>query len=376
MTMTPGRRLSLALCCLLVASAPSVLAQGLESLALQVTGGAELVPAFEPARTSYRSVVLSDIDTLGLAARPAAPGAVLKLSVDGRTADPRTPMRVPLSVGANRVELRVDDASGNPLGRYEITVEREDIRPVAERFQKRTFADATTGRSMPYRLFAPDGASAGAPLPLVVFLHGSGERGDDNEKPLLANQGGTIWAKPAEQALHPAYVLVPQARNAWTGGFAVTRNADNRLDLSNVLRPSEDLATVQRLLRQVLSENAGIDRKRLYLTGLSQGGFGAWAWSQSEPDLFAAMVTVCSGGDPALAPQLRGKPVWAFHAEADPVVPVEFSRRSIAALRAAGAEPHYTEYDAATYFFPGAHGAWVMAYRDTAMRAWLFGQGL
>ncbi len=79
---------------------------------------------------------------------------------------------------------------------------------------------------MPYRLFVPEGAEAGKTYPLVLFLHG-GERGDDNEKQITANQGPTIWAKPEEQAKRPCFVLAPQARNAADGGFGITRDAED-----------------------------------------------------------------------------------------------------------------------------------------------------
>lgn len=349
-------------------------AQALQSLALQATGGATLAPAFDPATPRYRSAVQSDIGMVTLQARPATDSAVVSVSVDGKDTDPKTPMQVPLAVGINQVEVRVAKADGAPLGSYQITIEREDIAPVVERFQKKLFPDTASGRTMPYRLFVPDGAGQGASLPLVVFLHGGGERGDDNEKPLTANQGGTIWAKPQEQARRPAYVLVPQGRAVWNGGFGLTRNAENKIDLVNALQPADDLLTAQRLLRQVLADHPGIDRKRLYLTGVSQGGLGTWAWNILEPELFAAMVPVCGGGDPAQVGVLKHKPLWAFHAAADPVVPADFTRRAIAAVREAGGQPRYTEYDSATYFFPMAHFAWVPAYQTEAMRAWLFSQ--
>lgn len=350
-------------------------AQGLQALGLLVTGGAALTPAFQPATTSYRAQVQSDIAVVTVEAKAAEPGAALRLQVNGQPADPQKPLQAPLAVGSNQLVLQVLDAAGRETGRYQIGIERQDIRPVVDRFQKRAFTDPASGRTMPYRLFVPDGAGQpGKRFPLVVFLHGGGERGDDNEKTLTANQGGTVWALPQEQAQRPAYVLVPQGRAVWDGGFGRTRNADNQLDLTRALMPADDLATARALLRQVLAEHPGIDQQRLYLTGISQGGLGTWAWNALEPTLFAAMVPVCGGGDPAQVGVLKDKPLWAFHAAADPVVPADFSRRAVAAVRAAGGQPRYTEYDSATYFFPMAHFAWVPAYQNAEMRAWLFAQ--
>lgn len=360
----------------LVAAAPALAAaQALQSLALQVTGGAALSPAFSPSVTRYSAQVQSDIAAVTLAARPAADGAVLRLTANGQPVDAKTPLLAPLAVGTNQLELTVSDAGGRELGRTQITVEREDLRPVIDQFLKKRFTDAASGRTMPYRLFVPAGYDATKSYPLVVFLHGGGERGDDNEKTLTANQGGTVWAKPAEQARRPAFVLVPQGRDAWDGGFGRTRNAENKIDLGRAFVPAEYLLTAQKLLRQVLADYPGIDRSRLYLTGLSQGGLGTWAWNLLEPDLFAAMVAVCGGADPSQVSALKDKPIWAFHAEADPVVPARFSRDAVAALRTAGASRlTYTEYDAQTYFFPMAHFSWVPAYQNEAMRAWLFAQ--
>lgn len=352
-------------------------AQGLQSLTLQVTGGAALSPAFSPSVTRYSAQVQSDIAAVTLAAKPAAEGAVLRLSANGQPVDAKTPLQAPLVVGANTLELTVSDAGGRELGRTQITIERENIQPVVDRFLKKSFTDAASGRTMPYRLFVPEGYDATKKYPLVVFLHGGGERGDDNEKTLTANQGGTVWAKPAEQAKRAAFVLVPQARATWDGGFGRTRNAENKLDLGAAFNPSDDLRTAQKLLQQVLADYPGIDRGRLYLTGISQGGLGTWAWNVLEPQLFAAMVPVCGGGEPTQVPVLKDKPIWAFHAAADAVVPALFTRGAVAALRTAGATRlTYTEYDAQTYFFPIAHFSWVPAYQTEAMREWLFKQRL
>ena len=349
-------------------------AGGLQTLSLQVTGGAGLAPAFNPQTTRYSTQVQSDIAAVSINALPADAGAVVSLIVNGKPTDPKTPMLAPLTVGANQIEVQVADAGGKLTDRYQLAVERESITPVVDKFLKKTFADTATGRTMPYRLFVPEGYDGKKAYPLVVFLHGGGERGDDNEKTLTANQGATVWAKPQEQAKRPAFVLVPQGREVWDGGFGRTRNAENKIDLKAAFVPSDDLKTAQRLLQQVLADYPGIDRKRLYLTGISQGGLGTWSWNLMEPKLFAAMVPICGGGEPAQVGVLKDKPLWAFHAATDPIVPAVFSGNAIAALRSAGGQPRYTEYDTSTYFFPIAHFSWVPAYQNAEMREWLFQQ--
>lgn len=358
-----------------LAMAPALAgAQGLKSLTLHATGGASFSPAFTASQTDYRSKVQSDIETVIVGVQPLDASSIVTLKVNGKQADPKTPMQATLAVGSNQIEVQVSDARGQATGSYRLVVERENIQPVVSKFERKSFLDPASGRTMPYRLFVPEGYDPARKYPLVVFLHGGGERGDDNDKPLLANQGGTIWAKPEEQAKRPAFVLVPQARSVWDGGFGRTRNAQNGLDLGRAFEPADDLMTAQSLLQQVLTDYPGIDRKRLYLTGLSQGGIGTWNWNVMQPDLFAAMVAVCGGAAPAKVGVLKDKPIWAFHAASDPVVPVDFSRNAIAAVRAAGGQPRYTEYDPSTLFLPIAHFSWVPAFQNEDMREWLFKQ--
>jgi predicted peptidase len=111
-----------------------------------------------------------------------------------------------------------------------------------------------------------------------------------------------------------------------------------------------------------------VDPDRVYVTGPSMGGFGTWDAIQRRPERFAAAVPVCGGGDATLAKQIARVPVWAFHGARDPVVNPKRSRDMIAALKAAGAKPRYTEYENV------AHSAWIPAYADDEMFKWLFSQ--
>lgn len=351
-------------------------AAGLKSLALQATGGAALAPAFKPAVTEYSVEVQNDIAAVEINAQPEQDGALVSITVNGQPTDSKTPKLAPLAIGRNTISIRVADASKQTVQSYAVTVERQDIAAVVAKFRKLEFKDPTSGTVMPYRLFVPEGHKRHKSYPLVVFLHGGGERGTDNEKILTANQGGTVWALPKEQARHPAFVLVPQAQDKWDGGFGLTRGPDNKLSLARVFETTDDLKTAHKLLMKVLAEFPAIDRKRLYVTGLSQGGFGAWNWNITHPRLFAALVPVAGGAEPSAVNMLKDKPVWAFHAASDPVIPVAYSRNAIEALKAAGGQPRYTEYDAGTYFYPMAHFSWVPAYRNAAMRNWLFAQRL
>jgi len=121
-------------------------------------------------------------------------------------------------------------------------------------------------------------------------------------------------------------------------------------------------------LIEALCNEYRIDKARIYLTGVSMGGYGTWDLISRRPELFAAAIPVCGGGDPAQAEKLAKLPIGAFHGDADPLVPVERPRDMIAAIKKAGGEPTYTEYKGV------GHDAWTPTYRDNKVLDWLFEQ--
>jgi predicted peptidase len=240
-------------------------------------------------------------------------------------------------------------------------VTRESI---ADKFLKLNY------KSMPYRLYVPENYDPNRSYPLVLFLHGGGERGTDNIKQITANDGAVIWAAPENQAKHQAFVLAPQARNVPEGGFGITRDSNNNINLSRVFEYSTDLGTAYEIL-QFVRNNYHIDNGRLYSTGLSQGGFGTYNLNMMYPDLFAAMVPISGGGDPQKAYLLAKKPIWEFHAVDDMVIPVSYSQKIIEAIRNVGGAPIYTEYPAELKY---NHGSWDPAYENKEMIDWVFKQ--
>jgi predicted peptidase len=132
-------------------------------------------------------------------------------------------------------------------------------------------------------------------------------------------------------------------------------------------QPSQPLRQTLELVA-ALQKEFSIDPARLYITGLSMGGFGVWDAIQRQPDWFAAAAPICSGGDVSLAKKITGVPVWAFHGDADGTVKVRRSRDMIAALKAAGGTPKYTEYQGV------GHDSWTATYRDPELYKWLFAQ--
>ncbi len=128
------------------------------------------------------------------------------------------------------------------------------------------------------------------------------------------------------------------------------------------------LEAVVGLLNAVVAHKP-VDPARIYLTGLSMGGYGSWELAERMPERFAAVAPVCGGGDETKADRLAALPIWAWHGDADTAVPVERSRRMIAAIERAGGKPKYTELAGV------GHESWTAAYHGPHnLLAWLFAQ--
>jgi predicted peptidase len=226
-----------------------------------------------------------------------------------------------------------------------------------DRFEARTFADGEF--TLPYRLLKPKSSDPTEKYPLVIFLHGAGERGDDNQKQLV--HGMNDFAADEIMARYPAFVMAPQCPEGqkWS-------DVDWSAPTSKL--PAEISPALAATLKAAdsLQKEFSIDPKRIYITGLSMGGYGVWDALSRQPERFAAAAIICGGGDPAYAAKMKGAPIWAFHGEDDRTVPVGRSREMIDALKAAGAKPKYTEY-------PGVgHNSWARTYADPALYDWLF----
>ena len=248
--------------------------------------------------------------------------------------------------------------------------EEEDWRNL---FGAKQFRQAE-GKTLPYRLLVPDGfpnSATGDDLsrkdgqlyPLVLFLHGAGERGDDNEKQLV--HGAEEFAKASRREKHPAFVVFPQcpADERWV-------ESDWNLPSGRGEFPPEPSGAMTLTLRLIdeLVTTLPVDPKRVYVTGLSMGGMGSWYAVATRPEKFAAMLEVCGGGDPTWAERYAGIPIWAFHGQADTVVPVIRGREMIQALGEAGHWPElrYSEY-------PGVgHNSWTQTFARDDVYEWLF----
>ncbi|MCB9271263.1 MAG: prolyl oligopeptidase family serine peptidase [Lewinellaceae bacterium] len=225
-----------------------------------------------------------------------------------------------------------------------------------QRFSKQIFVDQ--GDTLPYRLLYPD-ANPHRKYPLVIFLHGSGERGNDNEAQL---QWGVMqFATDDNMMLHPAVVIAPQCPKGLTWS-----NFD-RTTMQLNPEPSQPMRLLLGLIQKMI-ETMPVDTNRIYITGLSMGGFGTFDALARRADLFAAAVPVCGGGDTSKAASFAQVPIWIFHGADDPSVNVGLSQAMLKALTDAGARPGYTQYPEVGHF------SWIEAYRDPMMLEWLFRQ--
>jgi predicted peptidase len=215
--------------------------------------------------------------------------------------------------------------------------------------------------TMPYRLMEPSEADAGETFPLVVFLHGSGERGTDGD--LALKYLGPVLATRAMRTKYPCFVLAVQCPRdrAWIETGPRSANP------SMTEQPSMTIRGVMAAMDQVMKDKP-VDRHRIYLTGLSLGGYGAWDLAMRRPELFAAVVPICGGGDPSKAALLKDVPVQVWHGALDSSVPVARSRDMVKALRDAGGKVEYRE------LADGGHEAWVPAYLPDAAIAFMFRQ--
>lgn len=223
-------------------------------------------------------------------------------------------------------------------------------------FEAGKFTD-TDGKTLPYRLLKPAGYDeAKGPYPLLIFLHGAGERGVDNRLQLV--HGKPLMRRAAAE--YGCFVLVPQCPGEMT--WAGRHWEDSKHALTE--KPSQPMRLLLQLIDEV-EETYPIDRDRLYIMGLSMGGFGTWEMIQRRPERFAAAVPICGGGDEKLAGQLAKIPIWAFHGDKDGVVKVTRTRDIIAAIKQAGGEPKYTEYTGV------GHNCWNQAFNEVGLLEWL-----
>ena len=195
-----------------------------------------------------------------------------------------------------------------------------------------------------YQLFLPKAyRTGGKKWPLILFLHGSGERGTNLDLVKVHGPPKIVDKKPD----FPFIVVSPQCpKGQWW---------DNKILIALL----DDVAT-----------KYAVDTDRIYLTGLSMGGYGTWSLAAAHPERFAAIVPICGGGDPKTAAKLKNLPIWVFHGEKDRSVPIARSREMVSAIHKTGGNVKFTAYPKL------GHNCWAVSYDNPALYTWLLKQSL
>ena len=252
----------------------------------------------------------------------------------------------------------------DPSVRMAQTTEKPGIAPqpgaMNVQFMPHVYTNpANMKESLPYRVASQTGGDTSKKRPLIVLLHGAGERGTDNQRQLT---WGREWLLKAVKE-HNAVVVAPQCppNCRWVEVDWALQAHDMPTDMSLPMRLLFDLLPE-------IDREYGIDPSRRYIVGLSMGGYGAWDALCRRPDYFAATVPICGGADEKQAKRIAHIPVWVFHGALDDAVPTIRSRNMVAALKKAGGNPVYTEC-------PGVyHASWKNAFADPKLMYWLFDQ--
>ncbi len=238
---------------------------------------------------------------------------------------------------------------------------RTNIYDVNVVFQKKELT--LGGYTLKYRLYIPKNYDCGEKYPLLVFLHGAGERGNDNE--LQMKNCLQVMFNDITSPVYDSVIIVPQCpENAqwvntpWADGSYSTRN----------VRESPPLEMVCHIIDEV-RDFCNIDDDRVYVSGISMGGFGTWDMLARHGSRFAAGIPICGGGDPSYARMLKRIPIRTFHGSSDDAVPVNGTREMYAAIkREGGEEISYTEFEGC------GHNIWDMVFSDPNNIRWLYEQ--
>ncbi len=204
---------------------------------------------------------------------------------------------------------------------------------------------STGDETRKYTIYLPEGYDSNRKYPVILFLHGAGERGDDGAVCAQVGLGPAILAHPER---FPCIAVFPQARRTWEAG-------------------SPDAQAALACLDEVM-KTYSCDADRVVLTGLSMGGMGSWSNAAADPAKFAAVVPVCGFGDPGAILKLKETPVWTILGDADMDRIVRSTRAMATALRDAGGDLHYTEYRGV------GHNSWDRAYSTPELIEWMLAQ--
>lgn len=232
-------------------------------------------------------------------------------------------------------------------------------------FEKAVFISGND--TLPYRILYPVDFDMSVKYPLILFLHGSGERGNDNEAQL--RNGVDFFATAHNRKNFPAIVIVPQcpADDYWASvERSLDENGKRQFAFSGDSQPTPVMTLLISLIEEYRAKT-WIDLNRIYVGGLSMGGMGTFQLLALRPDWFAAAFPICGGGNPESAAKYAEKTaLWIFHGEDDDVVPVEHSIEMAEAIQKAGGNPKLTLYPET------GHDSWTPAFQEQDLLPWIF----
>jgi predicted peptidase len=221
--------------------------------------------------------------------------------------------------------------------------------------------------TLPYRLLLPQDYDTAKKYPLILFLHGAGERGNNNEAQLV--HGASLFLRDSIRKKYPAIVVFPQCPSTsyWSNVQFETDNNNNK----RVFRFQEkgEATVAMKMLINLIKEvqqKFNVDKKRYYVGGLSMGGMGTFELVKRNPKMFAAAFPICGGGNTKTANKLRRTNWWIFHGSKDDVVPPFLSQSMATALKQKGADVQLTLYPEAN------HNSWDAAFAEKNLMPWLF----
>jgi len=241
-------------------------------------------------------------------------------------------------------------------------------------FEERKILKPVAGANERYRLFTPRRMSGAERLPLVVYLHGAGAKGEENQK-AMKEPMAQFFASEAVQEMQRSYVLVPQCKAGeiedgrpqnWVHWLHQKEKSPAEWSVSDKEMSRQLRGAAAALASALVSE--AVDVTRIYLCGVSMGGSGTWNWAAREARRFAAVVPVCGLSETVRASAMRRLPVWTFQGEKDTTVPVEKTRVMVEALRELKAPVLYSEFAGA------GHSIEKLVKGEAGLVPWLFAQ--
>ncbi len=258
---------------------------------------------------------------------------------------------------------------------YTIRVTRTANKKIRKLFKLETYHDSEFDIDMPYELYVPSDYDPKKKYPVMLALHGTGERMEPTEAILQKMAMATCWAEDSEKGHNQCIVIAPQCiikydeDDNWT---TVNQFVHKRTESPFYSMPQ--LKTAWKILEEI-EKKYSVDKKRLYLTGTSSGAFGAYEMAMDHPGVFAAIMAVSGACNPTKFDKIKDLAIWVFHADDDTVMNPSWSLEPLLPLMdKAGLNYKLTRYPKGHIFWQSGHFCWEVCYHDKEARDWVFKQ--